>query len=166
MPGALQEALAPAAQSTLKGALNAQGGPNNPKTPAYRENPEHDWYLALQAVRITAKEAIERVGEERGPIVRMILGSIRTGAEKLMAGVDPQTVASSIAADLVRDSRPDLAALLDQAKAPTGPPPGAGPPGPSMDVTGGGALADTAAAGAATAPPPTQPPASAAQPAA
>lgn len=161
MPGALQDALAPSAQSTLKSALNAQGGPNNPKTPAYRENPEHDWYLALQAVRITAKEAIERVGEERGPVVRTILGAFRTGAERLMAGVEPGTVASSIAADLVRDSRPDLAALLDQAKAPAAPT-GAAPPGPSMDVTGGGALADAAPTAA---PPPTQPPPAAAQPA-
>lgn len=153
LPG--QTPLQPSVQNALKTAINGQAGPQNPATPAYRDNPEHDWYLALQRVRISAKEAMEHAGEEKGPIVKGVISAIRTAAEQLMAGIDPATVAAATAATMVRESRPEIAAQLEQPKAPVAPtgPPAAGVPGtlPDGGFGPGGPLAQGAPPGA---PPP------------
>jgi hypothetical protein len=151
--------MAPSVQNALKGAMNTQAGPSNPATPPYRENPEHDWYTALQRVRITAKEAVERVGEEKGPIVKSVLSAIRNAAEQLMAGIDPAQVATATASSLVETTRPDVAALLKSPPAtPAGPAganalgmPAAPPPPPADAGSPGGPLA----AALSGSPPPT-----------
>lgn len=148
-------------QSALKAAMNAQGGPNNPATPAYREEPEHAWFLALQRIRISAREATEHVGEEKGPDVKAFFAAVRVGAEQLMAGIDPKTVSGAVAADLIRGQRPDIAAQLDLSKQqPPGPPQQGGPPlfppAPVPQAPAGGTLAPQAP------PPAAQPPAPAA----
>lgn len=137
-------------------------------TPGIRSNPEHDWYVALQRVRMTAKDALMKAAEQ-DPATKSFLSETRALCDKLLTGANPKASIASSLAGMVRDWAPQAAQQLDtqavmltspQASAPPsvpgglpgaplhgapspGPGPFAGPPsaGAPSGAPGPGALA-------------------------
>jgi hypothetical protein len=112
-----------AQQGGLRSALAGVSPPPNPKTPAQRDDPQHKWYLALQRIRTTVKDLIERELEDKDQPTSDIFLAMHAALEKLLAGIDPKTVAGFMAASAVKSINPQIASQLEIEAAQAGRPP-------------------------------------------
>lgn len=120
--------------ASLGSIVNTQAPPSNPNTPNQRTNPEHEWYVALQAVRMTATEALDKA-DQYGPEIVAILNAVKSTCSYLTTpAADAKVAALSLAAMALETIAPQLAAqakqLATQLSAPTIAPAGGGAPSP------------------------------------
>lgn len=150
--------------------LGGQAPPQTPMssmTPDIRKNPTHEWYVSLQRVRMTTRDALIK-SDEQDEAVKQWLTGIRGICDKLLSGGNPKASIASGMARAVEMWAPQAAQALDvqammllqqlsqpplgpggmggpgatPGQPPMGPPPG-GPPmgGPPATPPGPGGLA-------------------------
>ncbi len=111
-----------AGQAPPQTAMSAQ-------TPDVRRNPEHEWYVGLQRIRMTARDALMKADEQE-PAVKAVLVALQGLCDKLLTGANPTASIASSTARMIDMINPAIAAQLDgMAYMLSQPPAGAGGPG-------------------------------------
>lgn len=118
-----QPAMTASQQSGLRQALSQNGPPQNPQTPTERNDPKHSWFLALQRVRITLQDIINKELDDKDEVTQSLLVAQHAALEKLLAGIDPHIVALLQAASVVKSISPQIASQLEIQAAQQGRPP-------------------------------------------
>jgi len=103
--------------------MSAVSPPQNPKTPAQRDDPQHSWYIALQRIRIPLQDLIEKQLDDKDDVTAAIIIAMHSAMEKLLAGLDPKIVAGFMAASAIKPFDPMTAAQLENNAAQVGRPP-------------------------------------------
>lgn len=97
--------------------LGAQAPPQTPMsalTPDIRKNPTHEWYVSLQRVRMTTRDALVK-SDEQEPAVKDFLTAVRGICDKLLSGGNPRASIASGLARAVEGWAPQAAGQLDMA---------------------------------------------------
>lgn len=150
--------MQPGQEAQLRAALSRVSPPQNPKTPAQRTDPQHEWLIGLQRVRATVSDLIrDQLDDKPQPVQDLIL-AMNAAIEKTLAGIDPNTVALLAGASIVKAIAPQVSSQLEmQAAQGSRPPMVPGMPSISTppDASAlGGMQAPTAGAQAPVSPPP------------
>lgn len=163
-PGPGQQPMQPGQEAQLRAALSRVGPPQNPKTPAQRTDPQHEWLIALQRVRATVADIIrDHLDDKPQPVQDLIL-AMNAAMEKTLAGIDPNTVSLLAGASIVKSIAPQVSSQLEmQAAQGSRPPMVPGMPSISTPPTGLG-VGPGVQAPTAGGPPPVSPPAPGGQP--
>lgn len=156
--------------SGLAAALAGQAPPQtamSERTPDVRSNPEHEWYVSLQRIRMTTRDALIKC-DEQDPSVKDFLTALRGICDKLLAGANAKASIASGVARAIESWAPMPAMQLDTLafsliQSLSQPPTGPGGMGAPM---GGSPQMGAMTGGAPQAPPMAGPPAPAAGPAA
>jgi hypothetical protein len=116
------------------------------QTPDVRKNPTHEWYVAMQKLQITAKQALTKA-DEQDPVVKDFLAAIGQTALRLITiGTMAKPVIAAGLARAFDNFAPQVAGQLDmlaytlssqQASQPSAGPGGMGPM-PGQPPTGMG----------------------------
>lgn len=115
--------MSPAQNGGLRSAMASVSPPQNPKTPAQRDDPQHAWYIALQRIRIPLQDTISNKLDDKDDKTAAILIAMHAAIEKLLAGIDPQMVAGFMAASAIKPFDPMTAATLENSADQVGRPP-------------------------------------------
>jgi hypothetical protein len=81
-------------------------------TPNVRKNPSHEWYVSLQRIRMTARDALVK-SDEQEPVVKDFLVAVGGVCDKLLAGAKPAPAIASGLARAVESYSPQAAQQLD-----------------------------------------------------
>lgn len=144
-PGA---GMSPGLASLLAGQAPPQTA-MSAQTPDIRRNPTHEWYVALQRVRMTVRDALTKA-DEQDESIKEFLSSVRTACDKLLTGVNPKASIATSLARAIESWAPQIAQMLDvqavmlmqqgqNSPMPTAPGVGAPPPGGQPPPMLGGA---------------------------
>jgi hypothetical protein len=110
-------------QSQLAAALGASAPPANAQTPTQRLDPQHEWFIAVQRVRMTLRDIIDRNLDDRDPVTQSLFVAMHIATEKLLAQIDPKITALLCAASIVKGINPNLGSQLEMLAAQSSAPP-------------------------------------------
>lgn len=115
--------MQPAQQQQLRQALSRVGPPQNPKTPAQRIDPQHEWLIALQRVRAVVNDIIRDHLDDKPQQIQDLFLAINSAVEKTLAGIDPNVVSMLAGAAIVKSIAPPIATQLEMQAAQSSRPP-------------------------------------------